>query len=220
MTSENLQLVLSFFQTEAPTLDNFIAGRNIDAVNVFRELATGIGPQIVYVFGGPGVGKTHLLKSLVKNQEKVPVFDEKIKIYAVDDVQKLNDEELAGLFELINQVRAHSNTHLIVSGDRSPMSLKTSGMREDVTSRLGWGTVLEIEPLSDDDRGLLFIHRARNNGLTLSDDVINWMSTYLPRDLRTLSVLFEELDNYSLSKGRAITIPLIKEWLNKTQQTN
>lgn len=105
MTSENLQLVLSFFQTEAPTLDNFIAGRNIDAVNVFRELATGIGPQIVYVFGGPGVGKTHLLKSLVKNQDKVPVFDEKIKIYAVDDVQKLNDEELAGLFELINQDR-------------------------------------------------------------------------------------------------------------------
>ncbi len=36
----------------------------------------------------------------------------------VDDVQDLSEEELAALFELANQVRAHSGTHLIVAGDK------------------------------------------------------------------------------------------------------
>lgn len=213
------QLPLPFFPTPVPTLDSFVVGRNLEAVKVIKELSEGRGPQILYLFGELGSGKSHLLAALGKTKESVPLFNLERKLYVVDDVQGLTDEQLASLFELANQVRAHSGTHLVVAGDKSPSALKEKGMREDVTSRLGWGTVIELSPLSEDEKHQLFIDRAHSKGLELTSDVLQWMATYLPRDMRTLSSLLEELDGYSMSKNRRLTIPLIKEWLLKTHQT-
>ena len=213
------QLPLSFFPAPVPTLDSFVVGSNFEAFNIVKELSEGRGPQIVYLFGESGTGKTHLLTTLEKPGPTVPVFDSEKKIFVVDDVQDLSEEELAALLELANQVRAHSGTHLIVAGDKSPSALRSRGMRVDVTSRLGWGTVVELAPLSEEEKQQVFINRAHSKGLELSPEVMQWMSAYLPRDMRTLSRLLEELDAYSLSKNRRLTIPLIKEWLAKTHQS-
>ncbi len=213
------QLPLSFFPAPVPTLDSFVVGRNFEAFNIMKELSQGRGPQIVYIFGEPGTGKTHLLSALRRDKERVPQFNPEKSLYVVDDVQDLTEQELASLFELANQVRAHSGTHLIVAGDKSPSALHTAGMRIDVTSRLSWGTVVELAPLSEDEKQQLFINRAHSKGLELSPEVMQWMGSYLPRDMRSLSCLLEELDAYSLSKNRRLTIPLIKEWLSKTHQS-
>lgn len=213
------QLPLSFFPAPVPTLDSFVVGRNFEAFNIMKELSQGRGPQIVYIFGAPGTGKTHLLSALRRDKERVPQFNPEKSLYVVDDVQDLTEQELASLFELANQVRAHSGTHLIVAGDKSPSALHAAGMRIDVTSRLSWGTVVELAPLSEDEKQQLFINRAHSKGLELSPEVMQWMGSYLPRDMRSLSCLLEELDAYSLSKNRRLTIPLIKEWLSKTHQS-
>ena len=58
------QLPLSFFPAPVPTLDSFVVGSNFEAFNIVKELSEGRGPQIVYLFGESGTGKTHLLTTL------------------------------------------------------------------------------------------------------------------------------------------------------------
>ncbi len=59
--------------------------------------------------------------------------------------------------------------------------------------------------------------RAQAKGLRLSKEVLQWIFTYCPRDIRTLFALLEALDAYSLSQQRPITIPLLKN-LIQTQE--
>lgn len=140
------QLPLSFFPAPVPTLDSFVVGSNFEAFNIVKELSEGRGPQIVYLFGESGTGKTHLLTTLEKPGPTVPVFDSEKKIFVVDDVQDLSEEELAALFELANQVRAHSGTHLIVAGDKSPSALRSRGCEWTLQAVLAGGRLLNWLP--------------------------------------------------------------------------
>ena len=58
------QLVLELAPAAAPTLENFFPGRNEAAVSALRDALAG-GERVVYLFGEPGSGKTHLLRAAV-----------------------------------------------------------------------------------------------------------------------------------------------------------
>lgn len=62
------QLVLELAPPAAPTLENFFPGRNEAAVSALREALVG-GERVVYLFGVPGSGKTHLLRAAVREAE-------------------------------------------------------------------------------------------------------------------------------------------------------
>jgi DnaA family protein len=49
--------------------------------------------------------------------------------------------------------------------------------------------------------------------VAVSDDLIPYMLTHLPRDLRTLVAALDALDAYALARRRALTVPLLREWL-------
>ena len=62
------QLVLELAPPAAPTLENFFPGRNQAAVSALRDALVG-GERVVYLFGEPGSGKTHLLRAAVREAE-------------------------------------------------------------------------------------------------------------------------------------------------------
>ncbi len=216
LKNKNIQLPLDLFPKSAPKLGEFIVGENSQAFAAVSAIAKGEGTQFVYLFGQSGTGKTFLLRAASgdKAQEAVPVFNPNQKLYVVDNVQKLSDEDLEKLFDLANNVRANPGTSLLAAGDKSPTALKNEGMRDDVTSRLAWGAVFELVPLTEEQRYNTFVKEAEKRGMEITPEVISWVKTYLPRDMRTLKWLFEGLDGYSLAKKRKLTIPLIKEWLD------
>lgn len=211
------QLPLDFFPEKQPTLANFIVGPNSEAVAVISELKEGRGPQFTYLWGYEGVGKTHLVRALGKQSEGVPVFEEDQSIYTVDDVQNLSPDELQQLFVLYNTVREHSGTHLVVTADRSPKDFERQGFRKDLTSRFSWGVVFELSPLSDEQKRRVILEAASQTGLKVAPEVLNWIENNFPRDMHTMSNLLHSLDRYAMSAKRAVTIPLIKEWLERNQ---
>lgn len=85
------QYLLDLQERDKPTLDNFVVGANGEAVSVLREVAAGCGPTFVYLYGPKGAGLTHLLRSLVPEEGfRVPLFDPKVPLYVVDDVDELD----------------------------------------------------------------------------------------------------------------------------------
>ena len=123
------QLALDLIEAEAPTLENFVVGDNAELIESLRRCRAGAGPQFVYIWGPPGSGRTHLLRSLTPSQRwRVSEFDETVPLYTVDNVELLDDEDLEKLFHLMNAVRSHPGTHIVVAGAQ-PVAALVDGPR-------------------------------------------------------------------------------------------
>lgn len=224
----NRQLLLDVLPAPAPTLHNYIAGPNTEALAAAHALPPG---RALYLWGPAGCGRSHLLRGLAAHPDctyldaasgahglrELAGADSGSpmpRIVAVDDVHRMGEPQQAGLFALYNRWRESAATGrafaLAVAGDRAPLSMP---LREDLRTRLGWDLVFRLDPLSDADKLAALAAQAADRGLQLAPEVINWMLTHHERDIRKLAALLDALDRYSLATGRAITIPLLRAML-------
>ena len=224
------QLILDLLPTPAPSLENFVAGRNAPALDALRQCTPG---RAIYVWGPQGVGRSHLLQAVCNAYEGIyhaptSCADQlhelatgdviTARVVAVDDVQLLDEAGQGALFALYNRWRetastAHAFT-IIVAGDHAPMAME---VREDLRTRLGWDLVFRLEQLSDEERARALASRAAERGQVLSSDVITWLLTHHERDMSRLTALVDALDRYSLARHRPITLPLLKDLLATDQ---
>jgi len=228
------QLILNLQAAPAPTLSNFIAGRNAAALDAVRQLAPG---RALYLWGVPGCGRSHLLQALCASldqaghylaaqtpleqyQQLAQNLPAATRLLAVDDVHQLDEARQAAVFGLYNLWRTQSKASaafaLLLAGDTAPMNLP---LREDLRTRLGWDLVFRLEPLDDDDRAAALLQQAEQRGLRLGQEVIIWILTHYSRNMGQLVGLMDALDRYSLARHRAITLPLLKELLTQQQRS-
>ena len=211
------QLTLDLVRPLTPSLDNFVVGRNAEAVSVLRAITAGRGEPFVYLWGERGSGRTHLLDALASarpaalaaEDSAIPGFDEATRLYLVDDVDTRAAEDQQRLFVLMNEVRANPGAVLVTTGSAPPAQL---ALREDVRTRLAWGLVYQLHALTDEEKAQALDEHARSRGLALSHDVIAYLLNHMPRDMRTLVAILDALDGYALAAKRAITVPLVREW--------
>lgn len=214
---EQEQLTLNLQIRPAPSLDNFAVGDNAELVSVLRTMAeTGSGPQFLYLWGETGVGCTHLLHAMdpLAGVERVPAFSESRLIYTVDDVEELGEDSQQKLFELMNDVRSHSDGgpfgqyRLITAGDLPPLQMKG---RPDVISRLSWGLVFQVHPLTDEQKDAALRKLAEESRIDLPDDARQWMLEHLPRDMGTLSEALFEVERFALGASKKITRTVLRQ---------
>lgn len=211
------QLTLDLIRPLTPSLDNFVVGRNAEALAALRAVAAGHGEAFVYLWGEAGAGRSHLLSALAAARRSafasasidVPVFSDPAALYLVDDVDAREDDAQQRLFVLMNEVRAHPAAALVAAGSAPPAQLP---LRDDVRTRLAWGLVYQVHALSDDEKAQALEAHARSRGFALPADVMAYILTHMPRDMRTLVAILEALDAYALSAKRPITVPLVREW--------
>jgi DnaA family protein len=190
------QLALKISPLPRPTLENFVAGANAELLARLREFRAGKFPEIVlYLWGEPGSGKSHLLQACGK--------------HAVDDVEKLDEAAQIGLFNAINEARQSGGT-ILAAGNAPPAQLP---LREDLKSRLAWGLVYQVKPLTDEERAVFLRGEAERRGMRVPEEVISYLLTHVRRDLPTLTAIFDELDKSSLESQRLITLPLVRDTL-------
>ena len=228
------QLTLDLGTPPPSTFDNFHTGANAELVARLRGLdaALAAGPAVdpkadrtFYIWGEPGNGRSHLLHALAfetplghvryigpKSGLAAFTFDPRVPIYAVDDCDSLSGAQQIALFNLFNEVRSHPNTGLVATGNAAPMGL---AVREDLRTRLGWGLVFHLAPLSDAGKAAVLKHAARERGINLADDVPAYLLTHFRRDMPSLMRLLDALDRFSLEQKRAVTLPLLRTMLAK-----
>ena len=136
-----------------------------------------------------------------------------IELHTVDDVHLLDEHAQNALFNLYNQLRndtAKRHEALIVSGSAAPLQM---ALREDLATRLAWGLVYQIHPLSDEEKALALKTHAAERGIKLQDDVVAYCLRYLRRDLPTLMTILDALDQWSLVTKKPVTVSMLRELL-------
>jgi DnaA-homolog protein len=197
------QLPLEISPPVEPDFANFVPGRNAEALERVRQLANGtLAEQIVYLWGESGSGRTHLLRAAARANAALLV---------ADDVETLDAEGAQALFVQINEARERGRG-VLAAGNKPPAQLE---LRADLKSRLAWGLVYQLAPLADEDKARHLKAAAAERGLLLSDDVVAYLLTRLPRDMASLHSVLEVLDRYSLIRQRGLTLPLVREALSE-----
>ena len=210
------QLALDITRPPAPAFGNFVVGRNAEAIAHLRSAIAGSGERFVYLWGEPGCGRTHLLKAAAAGAnatyiacETTSRFDDAAPLLAADDVERLDADAQVALFTRYNALRERGGG-LIASGSVPPVQLK---LRADLLTRLGWGLVVQVHALSDEEKAQALAQHAQARGFTLPGEVIAYLLSHAPRDMGALFATLDALDRHSLETKRAVTVPLVREWL-------
>ena len=136
-------------------------------------------------------------------------------LLAIDDIEATGAEVQEALFHALNAMREEPRAAIVVAGNAAPRDLKLAPGRDDLRSRLAWGLAFELHGLDDQAKDAALARRADERGFALAPDVRRHLLTHFARDLGSLMRIVDALDRYALEYQRAITVPLIREYLER-----
>src|SRR5262245_1801218 len=109
-----MQLILDLTAPVEPDFDNFVAGPNAEALASVRAFAARqSGEAVLYLWGEPGSGRTHLLQAALKANPGLLI---------ADDVERLDDPAQQRLFAAINAAR-QGEPPVLAAGRQPPAQL-------------------------------------------------------------------------------------------------
>jgi DnaA family protein len=224
------QLTFDLAPQEPPSFANFLPGSNAEAIAALKRCADAtLAESVIELWGIDGAGKTHLARATVAMAQSLGrsaafVSDpgmlsahdpERLAaahtLIAVDHVGAADASAQGRLFTLFNALAAQGG-RLIAVGDAPPLLLS---LREDLRTRLSWGLVYEIRPLSDADKPAALAAYAKRRGIRLPHDVIDYLLAHGRRDMGALLAALAALDKVSLATQRPITVPFVRDWLQR-----
>lgn len=138
-------------------------------------------------------------------------FDPGIDLVVIDDCDRLDAADQRRAFRAFVEA-ADAGFAVVAAGRAPPVDLP---VREDLRTRLGWGEVHQVLPLSEAETRATLRQEADRRGIFLGDEVMAYLLTRFQRDLRSLMALLDRLDTYALSSKRAVTLPLLRRMLDE-----
>lgn len=189
-------------------------------------------PLRAFLHGPAGAGRTHLLQACCRDAEVrgavfvyLPLAElrgapaaevlsglDACSLVCLDDldaVQGAADWEEA-IFHLFNALQA-ADASLVVSARLPPSTLPVS--LPDLRSRLQSMLVLPLALPDEDALMAALVLRARGRGMTLEADVARYVLSRATRSMAGLMTVLDVLDAQSLSAGRRLSIPFVREAL-------
>jgi len=230
------QLPLPISETLVPSFENFFHGDNALALDMVQRLRTSPDNNQLFFWGAHGCGKTHLLLaahndfvntgvrsfylSLKDSALRCGVLDslDGYALIALDDIDTVagDSDWEQSLFNLINAIRQRHGK-IVFAANATP----ASGGWElaDLVSRLNWGPVVKLNPLTEADIQQTLMMVVSNKGLEMSQETLDYLLNRHNRDVQSLLATVEVLDRESLAAGRAsITIPFLKSCLGELER--
>ena len=194
----------------------------------------------LFIYGGSGVGKTHLANAIgnqVKqfnpqarvlyvsaNTFKLQYMDasknnqiadflnfyQSIDVLIVDDIQYFSG--LKGtqdtFFHIFNYLQ-QSRKQLILTSDRAPIELKEIESR--LLTRFKWGLSAEIKHPDYALRKNILLSKMRRDGISLSDDVVDFIASNVRDSVRDLEGILASLLAHSTLTDSEIDVKLAEK---------
>ena len=219
------QLIFDFSSHDYPGFDKFLGTENAELVYVLQHKHG----QFIYVWGEEGAGKSHLLQAWVAqaldagrnaiyiDAAATPLTEAALdaEYLAIDQIEKLNNEEQALLFAIFNRFRNSSKGFLLLSSEYTPQQLV---IREDLRTRMAYCLVYEVKPLTDREEIDALVSMAAARQVTIDPEIFEYLLNHWRRDMDSLMQMLDTLDNYAVMMGKRITLPLLRQLL-KQQET-
>ncbi|MDX1909587.1 MAG: chromosomal replication initiator protein DnaA [Bacteroidia bacterium] len=201
------------------TFDNFIEGdcnrlaRAAGYAVANRPGVTAYNP--LFVFGGTGLGKTHLLQAIgnhvkLNNPRKVVLYlsSERFINQFVDAVRKNTVNEFMNFYQMIDVLLVddiqfmagkektqenffHVFNHLRQSGKQIILASdraphEMEGMEERLLSRFRWGLSASLQVPDYHTRRQILQSKMHQNGIEMPDEVVDFISHNITSNIRTL----------------------------------
>jgi DnaA family protein len=204
---------------------------NPELVGLLATVALGQATDWLYLAGGAGYGKTHLLlaacaharaaggdalylplPALAGRLGEALTGQERAALFCLDGLEAIagRREDEVALFHFHNAARA-AGARVVYAAAAMPAALPL--VLPDLRSRLEQCTRIALEPLDEAGRREVLRQRAARRGLELDEAVLDWLLRRVGRDLATLTQLLDRLDRASLAEQRRLTIPFLRAQL-------
>lgn len=221
------------------TFDNYVVGANNRLAHA-ASLAVADRPAIAYnplfIYGGVGLGKTHLLHAIGNvcherslqvlyvsaeeftndlinaiRSQNTQTFREKyrrIDVLLVDDIQFIAGKESTQeeFFHTFNTLHGQ-NKQIVISSDRPPKALVT--LEERLRSRVEWGLTVDIQPPDLETRIAILRHKAERNGYAIPSECVEGIARRVQSNVRELEGVLNRVAAYAQLSGAPITPQLI-----------
>ncbi|MFT5660440.1 MAG: chromosomal replication initiator protein [Sulfurimonas sp.] len=207
--------------------DNFmVGGSNQFAYAAVKSVSENAGTKYnpLFIYGGVGLGKTHLMQSagnVFENQGKVVIyttseqllndfvrhirnktmekFQEKYRkcdVLLIDDIQFLSNKEgiQEEFFHTFEALRGDGK-QIILTADKHPK--KIGGLEERLQSRFEWGLVADIQPPELETKIAIIKSKCEINKVSLTPDIINYIATVIDNNVREIEGILSRLHAYS-----------------------
>jgi chromosomal replication initiator protein len=226
------------------TFENFVVG----AGNQFAHAACmavseqpGKTYNPLFIYGGVGLGKTHLLNAIgnhvaertdlriayltteqftneVINSIRYDKMTDLRKRYRhidmlmIDDIQFLVGKERTQE-EFFHTFNSLYEGHkqIVLSSDRFPKDMPD--IEERLRSRFEWGLIADLQPPDVETRIAILRKKSEDEGITLPEDVIQFLAGAMKSNIRELEGSLVRLGAYASLTGQVIALDMAKNVL-------
>ena len=227
------------------TFDNLVTGKaNQLARAAAMQIAEnpGVAYNPLFVYGGSGLGKTHLVHAIgnlvhqQNPQAKIryihaeryvsdvvrayqhKAFDEFKRYYhsldllLIDDIQFISGKTRTQE-EFFYAFNALIEAHKQIVITSDTFPKEIKDMDDRLVSRFGWGLTVAIEPPELEMRVAILLRKAELENFKLDDNVAFFIARSIRSNVRELEGALKRVLAYSRFTGNAITLDLVKEAL-------
>ncbi len=227
------------------TFDNFVEGKanqlaRAAAFQVAENPGQGYNPY--YLYGGVGLGKTHLIQAIgheiIKNKKDAKVVYLHSERFVADMVKALQTnkiEEFKKFYRsldalLIDDIQFFAEKtrtqeeffhtfNALLEGNKQVILTcdrypkEIDGVEERLKSRFGWGLTVAIEPPELEMRVAILINKALDKGIQLSNEVAFFMAKRVRSNVRELEGALKRVIANAQFTGQEITVDFVKDAL-------
>jgi chromosomal replication initiator protein len=229
------------------TFENFIIGPSNNFAHA-ASLAVSQAPARAYnplfVYGGTGLGKTHLMASIghhVLQNSRAKIcyvsseaflneyinalttrslvqFRRKYRntdLLLIDDIHFLaSKEQLQEEFFHTFNTLFDARKQIVMTSDRPASEI--SGLEQRLVSRFEWGLVTELEPPDLETRIAILRYRQEKAEYKLSDDLLLFIAEHIRSNIRRLEGALIRAISYASLTNRDLTLDSLKYLLRDT----
>jgi len=225
--------------------NNFVEGKsNQLGLAAARQVADNPGAAYnpLFLYGGTGLGKTHLLhavgNAIVDNKPNAKVVYMHSERFVQDMVKALQNnaiEEFKRYYRsvdalLIDDIQFFANKersqeeffhtfNALLEGNQQIILTsdrypkEISGVEDRLKSRFGWGLTVAIEPPELETRVAILMKKAEDHQIHLADEVAFFIAKRLRSNVRELEGALNRVIANANFTGRPITIDFVREAL-------
>jgi len=227
------------------TFESFVVGSsNQMAYNASLAVSNKLGIQYnpLFIYGGTGLGKTHLLQSIGneaikkdksviyvtieqfmndftfslknKNMDHFRNKYRKCDLLLIDDIQFLSgkEETQKEFFHTFNELHT-ANKQVVLTSDKLPSQI--AGLEERLKSRFEWGLTTDIQIPALETKIAIIEKKSELNGIELSKEIIHFIATSLDSSVREIEGLLIKINASADLLGQQINIELVKNLLKE-----
>src|ERR1043165_1381911 len=232
------------------TFDTFVVGNN----NTFAHAAAMAGAQApgksynpLFLFGGVGLGKTHLLHAIgqhivsqkksakvtyVSTEKFTNEFIEGIQnnqlmrfrkkfrqtdVFLIDDIQFLAGKERIQEEFFHTFNSLHEAHKQIVMTCDRPAS-EIQNLEQRLVSRFEWGLVTDMQPPDVETRLAILRKKEKQMGIDLPEDILNFLAQRIRTNIRRLEGAHVRVASYSSLTGQKLSLEVVEGLLRDVLQ--